>query len=119
MTLRTPFSIAQPIDQVLQVMKRTNRKRIGLRIEAKEGTFTIDARRKKEKQIQAELKGLPIDLKQRLTVWYYLPDCTLKFTRYRGLDAKNGASCYRIVSIEEPLTAEEIYGQPLVELPVS
>lgn len=113
--MRTPFYIAQPIDTVLQVMKRTNRKRVALKIEAKEGAFLIDPRRKNDKRIEKELQGLSIDMKQRLTVWYYLADCTLKFTRYRGLDAKNGALCYRITAIEGPLTAEEIYRQPIVE----
>lgn len=116
MTLRTPFAITQPIDHVLQVMKRTNRKRLAIKIEAREGTFTIDPRRKKDKQVERELQGLSIDLKQRLTVWYYLADCTLKFTRYRGLDAKNGPLCYRITAIEEPMSAEKLYEQPVVDM---
>lgn len=114
--MRTPFYIAQPIDTVLQVMKRTNRKRVALKIEAKEGAFLIDPRRKNDKRIEKELQGLSIDMKQRLTVWYYLADCTLKFTRYRGLDAKNGPLCYRIVSIENAVSAEELYREPVVEV---
>jgi hypothetical protein len=116
MTPRTPFYIAQPIDTVLQVMKRTNRKKIAIKIEGREGTFTINPRRKNDKQVEKELKGLSIDLKQRLTVWYYLPDCTLKFTRYRGLDTKNGPLCYRVISIEDTVSAEELYREPVVEV---
>jgi hypothetical protein len=106
---RVPFKIAQPIDDVIYIMKRTNRRRHAVRIKAREGEYLIslNARPVKESDVEKALAGETIDLTQNLTIWYYLNDCTLKFKRYRGLDGK-GKDCYRIVEISGPINHAEL-----------
>lgn len=99
--LRTPFKIAQSIDDVLYIMKRTNRRRLAVQFQGREGVLFINMRGKKDKDVQSEMQGHSFDMTQNFTVWYYLSDCTLKFKRYRGLDNK-GHDCFRIIHIGEP-----------------
>lgn len=115
MTPRTPFHISQPVDQVIYIMRKTGRQRLALQIEAKEGTFFIDTRRRRNKKIEEELEKAfgnhTINLSQNFTIWYYLSDCTLKFKRYSGIDGK-GATCYRIILIDDPIDPKVLYEKP-------
>lgn len=99
--LRTPFKIAQPVDDVLYIMRRTNRRRLAVQFQGREGTLFINMRGKKDKDVQTQLQGHSFDMAQNFTVWYYFADCTLKFKRYRGLDNK-GPDCFRIIHIDGP-----------------
>jgi len=99
--MRTPFRVGQSIDDVLKVMKRTNRKCNLVKIRGREGTFTIDTRRKSNRVVNSKIKDLSLNLRQNLTVWYYLDDCILVFKRNRG-EGNTGASCYRVASVLSP-----------------
>lgn len=110
--LHTPFKVGQSIDDVMYIVHRTGREKIALRIKAKEGIFTIDTRRKSDRLVQKEVADHVSDPVQNFTLWWYFPDCCLKFKRYQGLDGK-GAPCYRVVVVEPPLNIDEILSLPV------
>ena len=107
MTIKTPFYIGQPVDHVLKVAKRTNRKRLALEFTTGDGRafhFNLEAssgkeRRRRKAEMEAKLEGEEIDLGKIPSVTYFYPDCALTFERNRGVDGK-GAMCYRVMRIE-------------------
>lgn len=103
---RTPFKISQPIDDVLYVMKRTNRRRLGVQLKGREGLLFINLKGRKDRDIESQMKDHYVDMTQNFTVWYYFSDCTLKFKRYRGLDSQ-GSNCFRIIAIEPPVNIRD------------
>lgn len=111
---RVPFKLGQPMSEIAFIVKRTGRDRLALRIKAKEGLFTIDARRCSFKRMIEKLTDLPVRA-QNLTMWLYLSDCTLMFKRYQGLEGK-GAPLYRIIDISTPLTMDEILALPTTDI---
>jgi len=105
---RTPFKLGQPVDDILYILRRTRRRRLAVEFTGKEGTFLFDLRKNnRNRRVEQELVDCKVDLTQNFTVRYFLSDCTLSLKKYRGLD-NTGASCYRIISIDEPTDLDEL-----------
>jgi hypothetical protein len=107
---KLPFYIGQPIDDVLVVAKRTNRRRLALEFTDHEGeeyrfdlgAFSARERREKREVMEAELEGKRIDLGKVPVVKYVYDDCELTFEKGRGLKG-DGALVYRVTEIRRQL----------------
>ncbi|MGD8499540.1 MAG: hypothetical protein PVJ86_02770 [Phycisphaerales bacterium] len=107
MAAKTPFYIGQSLYDVLQVAKRTNRKRLALEFTTEDGRtfhFNLQAssgkeRRRRKAEMEAKLKGERLDLTKIPVVKYTYSDCILTFERNRGVDG-GGNLCYRVMKIE-------------------
>ena len=105
--MKTPFYIGQSVDDVREVAKRTNRRRLALEFTTEDGRwfyFGLDAssgreRRRLRTEMEADLEGEKIDLGKIPSVKYTYADCILTFEKSRGVDGK-GALCYRVMGIE-------------------
>jgi hypothetical protein len=105
--MKTPFYIGQSVDDVLEVAKRTNRKRLAVEFTMQDGRhfrFDLDAtsgaeRRRRKAEMEAKLGGEEIKFAEIAVVKYFYPDCALTFEKNRGVKG-DGARCYRVMEIE-------------------
>jgi hypothetical protein len=105
--MKLPFYIGQSIDDVVEVARRTNRRRLALEFTDREGeeyrfdlgAFSARERREKREAMEAEMEDKRIDLGNVPVVKYVYDDCELTFERGRGLKG-DGALVYRITRIE-------------------
>ena len=104
---RLPFYIGESADDVLEVARRTNRKRLALEFTTEDGRefhFDLDAssgreRRWRRAELEAKLEGELIDLQKIPSARWVYADCVLTFEKNRGVDGQ-GALCYRVMGIE-------------------
>jgi hypothetical protein len=106
-TARLPFYIGESADDVLEVARRTNRKRLALDFTTADGRefhFDLSAasgkeRRRRRAEMEIKLEGERIDLQKIPSAKWTYADCALTFEMSRGVDGQ-GALCYRVMGIE-------------------